>query len=711
MDVADQRTAGTGSSPWADTAERVLRAGEVLVREGDAGDDVFEVIEGTLDILRGPHLARVDTVGPGTTIGEIAALAGSRRTATVRAPERAVVRQIDGATYRRWLADDEDRLTQLADAARARIDRHRTIDIVTELLGVDPSIASAVVRTSECLRIEAGDVLFAEGDPPDAGYVVVSGRLTATRGGVQIGEVGRGEVVGEIGLIERSPRTATVTALRDSTLARFSVDTFGTLIETHPALMLQLSRTILARVGRPLAKTDRARSIAVAVTAPIDTRACVGRLAAEIARHGTTRHLWADRIDEALGRPGLVDSELSVTRPALSEYLQDVETRHDYLVLETEAAATCWTRLALTLADRIVVITSADPDDAELRRVGDVLRAAPTSTGIERWLALVHPADTTRPRGAATIADRFGFQRVAHVREGSAADLDRLARLVSGNATGLVLGGGGARGFAHLGVWRALSELDIEIDAIGGASIGASLGALMALQIPHDELVPLVAELFRGLLDYTVPVVSLVKGERIRRNITRMFTDVDLRDLWIPFFCVSTNLTRCRTEVHDRLDAATAIRASVAIPGILPPVPFEGDLLVDGGVLNNLPCDVMRASGAVSRLIAVDLSPPVGPRAHEDYGLSVSGWRALRAQFGSSQPQFPRLLAVIMRALVAGSVRDRDRLLADGSVDWYLDLELAGVQLLDFERVVEIADRGYEAARPRLEALVAAQSS
>ena len=203
--------------------------------------------------------------------------------------------------------------------------------------------------------------------------------------------------------------------------------------------------------------------------------------------------------------------------------------------------------------------------------------------------------------------------------------------------------------------------------------------------------------------------MSLVKGERIRRNITKMFSDVDLRDLWIPFFCVSTNLTRCRTEVHDRLDAATAIRASVAIPGILPPVPFDGDLLVDGGVLNNLPCDVMRASGTVSRLIAVDLSPTVGPRAHEDYGLSVSGWKALRAQFGSSQPQFPRLLAVLMRALVAGSVRDRDRLLADGSVDWYLDLELAGVQLLDFERVVEIADRGYEAARPRLEALVAAQ--
>ena len=106
----------------------------------------------------------------------------------------------------------------------------------------------------------------------------------------------------------------------------------------------------------------------------------------------------------------------------------------------------------------------------------------------------------------------------------------------------------------------------------------------------------------------------------------------------MPFFCVSTNLTRSRVEVHDRGDPATAIRASVAIPGILPPVPFDGDLLVDGGVLNNLPCDVMRATGMVDRVIAVDLSPPVGPRAHEDFGLSVSGWKALRAQFGAASP-------------------------------------------------------------------------
>ena len=391
----------------------------------------------------------------------------------------------------------------------------------------------------------------------------------------------------------------------------------------------------------------------------------------------------------------------------MSQYLHEVETTYDYLLLETGDADTNWTQVALSLADRIVVVASCKPDDDEARRIAAVLAAVPPGRRVERWVVLVHPADTTQPHGAIEMADRFGVQRVANVRNGSIDDLHRVARLVSGNATGLVLGGGGARGFAHLGVWRALNELGIDVDTIGGASIGAPLGFFMALQTPDDTMVPLVAELFHDLLDYTVPIVSLIKGERITRNIAKVTGGVDVRDVWLPFFCVSTNLTRSCVEVHDRLDAATAIRASVAIPGILPPVPFNGELLVDGGVLNNLPCDVMRAAGTVKRLIAVDLSPPTGPTVRQDFGHAVSGWRALRARFGPGRSPYPGLMSVVMRSLVTGSVRDRDRLLSEGTVDWYIGVDVPGVQLLDFERVAEIAERGYRAARPRLEALLA----
>jgi predicted acylesterase/phospholipase RssA len=146
------------------------------------------------------------------------------------------------------------------------------------------------------------------------------------------------------------------------------------------------------------------------------------------------------------------------------------------------------------------------------------------------------------------------------------------------------------------------------------------------------------------------------------------------------------------------------VRASVALPGILPPVPYDGDLLVDGGVLNNLPCDVVSATRMVATTIAVDLSPPVGPRAKDDFGLSVSGWKALRSRVVPGSSPYPGLMPVLMRSMITASVRDRDRVLAEGRVDCYLDLHLGGVNLLDFERVEEVAQRGYADARPRLEA-------
>ena len=280
---------GVDIGPWAGIAERVVAPGELLVREGDMDDDVFQVVTGTLEVLRGADLARFGTVGPGDTIGDIAALGGCPRMATVRALETCRVRQLDAATYRRWVTDDVEALATVTDLARERLDVHRTVDLVADLLGIERVVAAEVAQSSERRRLQAGERLFSEGDESDAAYLVVSGRLEASRDSVVLGEVGRGEIVGEVGLIARSPRSATVTALRDTTLARFDAEAFRRVAEVHPVLMMQLSRTILGRLGRPHSSTDRARSIAIAISAPLDRRAFLSTLAEEITRHGSTR--------------------------------------------------------------------------------------------------------------------------------------------------------------------------------------------------------------------------------------------------------------------------------------------------------------------------------------------------------------------------------------------------------------------------------------
>jgi predicted acylesterase/phospholipase RssA len=136
--------------------------------------------------------------------------------------------------------------------------------------------------------------------------------------------------------------------------------------------------------------------------------------------------------------------------------------------------------------------------------------------------------------------------------------------------------------------------------------------------------------------------------------LEKHFDGIDITDLWIPYFCVVTNVTDARVEYIDRGPLASAIRASISIPGVLPPVPREGRLYVDGGTLDNVPVEEMRRRNPHGTVIAIDVSPDDGPRAPDDYGHAVSGLQALRARRRGGGP--PSLMSTMMRSsLVAGS--------------------------------------------------------
>jgi NTE family protein len=205
-------------------------------------------------------------------------------------------------------------------------------------------------------------------------------------------------------------------------------------------------------------------------------------------------------------------------------------------------------------------------------------------------------------------------------------------------------------------------------------------------------------------MDYTIPLVALVKAGRIARSAEATFGDRTIEDLWRSFFCVSTDLTSSRPFVLRRGSLVKAIRATSAIPGVMPPVPDGDHLLVDGGVLNNLPLDVARDLAPGGQIVAVDVAPPRGPGAHGDFGLSVSGWAALGARLGNRSRSYPGISAILMRSMIVASMRERDNQVASGLADCYLDLDMRGVSILDFGDPASVAMRGYEAAMPILEA-------
>ena len=695
----------------------LLADGDVLVEQGDAADNVYFIQSGTVTASKSTSQGEVvvGTVDAGQVIGEVTVVAGGLRTATLRASGPVEVLEIERSEFEAWLNGNPEMADSVSDQARERVDRTNVATMVAELMGSsDRALVQQVVDRVEWRRLEAGEVLFRQGDLADAAYFVVGGRLmvlAATSDGSDelIAELGRGEVVGELGLLDRAPRSATVRAVRDTTLAAFSTTMFEELVATSPQMMLNVTRGILTRLRKPAQrKFDRAASLTIAITADIDADAMVSAIVDEIARFGTAKHLSSDRVDRTLNRTAISQVATdNVGVPRLAEFMHEADVGNDHVVLQTDREMTAWTRRALRQADRVVVVCSPNPDAAERALISEIFATLGDASHVATMLAVLHPATADRPRRTAALVGAWRVDDVVHLRSGSSADIGRLARLASGHGYGLVLSGGGGRGLAHLGVLRALHEQGIPVDEVAGCSMGSVIAAGVALGEAGESLMELVERQCRRLLDYTLPVVSLVKGGRITKNIEDTFGSFDIEDLWLPFYCVSTNLTTSHLEVHRRGSTALALRASIAIPGVLPPVPHAGHLLVDGGVLNNLPFEVMRDNSTVETIIAVDVAPDQGPRARADFGMSVSGFQALGASLRPSKSIYPSLTSVLLRSMLTGAVRNQKASMIDGSIDLLLALHLPGIGLLDFEHCREVADAGYAAAKPAIDDWVA----
>jgi predicted acylesterase/phospholipase RssA/CRP-like cAMP-binding protein len=686
--------------------------GTVIVQTGDRADHTFVIVSGSARVQTSDGV-RLAVLGSGELVGELSILAGGTRSADVIAIETVTARRIDRAAFIGMVESQPELERDVANEIVRRLDEHHVAAFVTRVLGADVDLPFEDLRDHLSWQwIPAGHDLFRVGDPAESGYLVISGRLRVVgpdEDGTEItlGEIGADEFVDKSGIFTVGERSVTVQAIRDSLVAEVTREAAVALLGKHPAAMGTLLLDLGRRVRHGIATTAR-RTVALTVTADVDTRVFGARLHREMAKAESCAHVWEGWVDTHLSQPGAAQAGRGEPAEArLLQLLHEIELSNRHLLLETGRSWTSWSERAARQADRLVACISPDPSPDEARVVDLLFSSGPQHA--ERVIVFIHPPGTDRPRGSAQWVERWNADRICHVVSGSAADMARLGRMLTGTSVGLVLGGGGARGFAHVGARRAMVELGIPIDMVGGSSIGGALGGGFAMGKSHEDTVDSVERLFKGLLDYTIPVVSLVKGEAITKAITDMYEGWTFEDLWRPFFCISTNLTRSIETIHRRGELVTPIRASVSIPGVMPPVAWGDDLLVDGGVLNNLPADVMRPDVEEGTIIACDVAPPRGPRAKGEMALSVSGWEALRSRATKGKASFPGVTAMLMRTMIAGSVREQSRMLANGSVDLHLYLDLRGVSLLDFDRVRPVVDQGYEVAMPLLEAWLASR--
>jgi NTE family protein len=620
------------------------------------------------------------------------------------------------------------------DQDHSRFHQHLIEETLVEVFGErDRELLDRLLARLTTIELRGGAVLMRQGDPSDSIYLVLSGRLQASvldpeKGRVVLGVIGRGEPIGEMGVITGSPRSATVHASRDCILARLNSQDFAETLESWPRAGLPLARKLIERlshVKRPDRKTPVVNICVLPLHESLDGASLAGRLRAtlesEFSRAGKPAAIAMHErrgVESSLGIDvAMAESDAQGDYRRLLDWLDKREAGHHMQVFAADADDTAWTRLCLRHADLVLLVADADGDarltDVEKRH----LAADKSATAASPSLWLLHPDDRPRPRGTDLwLRDRRylagdGMSHF-HCRRERDSDWRRLARIVSGQACGLVLAGGGARGFAHLGVMRALQERGIEWDLVGGSSIGAVMGAFAAMDLPVEQITDLVHQAFarKPTADLNLlPMMSLLRGRRLRRVIEEALAQVlgdrpHVEDLWKPYFCVASNYSRHRAEVLRDGELSEALLASVAIPAALPPVVRNGDLLVDGGTFNNYPVDIMRASGA-ARVIGVDLSredyrPLTHKAAPSPWALLID--RFFRARAKRRLQEFPGLGTIVVKVALMAST-SHQKTMRD-LVDLGFQPNVADIGLLDWASFRLVVELGFRHGRERLAA-------
>jgi len=534
--------------------------------------------------------------------------------------------------------------------------------VSTSLMAELGDTARAALRaSSDRVVLAAGEVLFRAGQPADGAYAVVSGRVDVRTRDGRVRSLGSGGVIGELALLTGGTRSATVVARRDSVLERISSDALHTVLAQDPTAARSLAGVLAAQLAQPPVQQEQQPSpVTVAVVA---------------AHRGAPAEAVAAALETVLRRWLRVLRLTGVDAAGLDR----AEREHDrVLLVAADPDDTGWWGSAVRQADAVVAVALAD------RPADRGLSALPAGVDV----VLV---------GAAVSADaRAEWHRalaawqVTGVERAAPDELAGLGSRLAGRSLGLVLAGGGARAFAHIGVLLALEESGVHVDRVAGASVGGIIAAMHAMGWSAEEVRDRAySEFVRGrpFSDYTFPRRSLAKGQRMRRALSRHFGTAQVEGLPRQFRCVSTDLLAREVVVHRTGEVVPALMATAALPGLLPPVRLDGRLLVDGGVLDNLPVGALRERSE-GPVVAVS--------------VSMGGAAAPPSQNGSPRPlRTPALGETLLRTMLIGNGSAVSAAHGAGAI--VLTPSAVGAGLLEFHQFDALVEAGVVAGRRLVE--------
>jgi NTE family protein len=536
-----------------------------------------------------------------------------------------------------------------------------------------PATRDEVAERTAAVSVPAGEWLFRQGDEADALYIVRSGRLevvneTPGREAFAFRELRAGDAVGELALITESTRTASVRVRRDAHLLRVGRDEFEAILAESPGFSRELLRTVGGWVQPPPPDPRPNVPATIAVVALSESAAAAGidtELAERLSDLASVSYVTRDLVG-----PGADPGH------ALSELLDRAEGDHWHVLLAGGIAGTDgWAQSCMVQADRVVLVVD-EPPAAELCAGWGLPTGADVALlgGGAVDGAMKALLDELEPR--VTYRLRAGAER--------AGDTARMARRLAGRAVGLVLSGGGARCFTQLGVIEELRDAGVQIDRVGGTSMGAFIGALVALDLTPEAVDARCYEEWvrrNPVSDYRFPRTSLIRGQRARAMLERNLPG-SIEDLPRGYFSTSVDIIGARPVHHRRGELALAVGASMALPMFVEPVVLENMLLLDGGLMDNLPTEAMAMDGE-GPVIGVDVSEP-----------------SMRSLAPDEQPMVPSFAETIFKVMLLSESDDTRR---RSFADVLICPDFEGVGILEFHMIDHLRAAGRRAAAKSLE--------
>ncbi|MES9869609.1 MAG: patatin-like phospholipase family protein [Sedimenticola sp.] len=573
---------------------------------------------------------------------------------------------------------------------------------------LDEAFIQSLTSKLEWICISSGERLFHEGDEDNSIYLVISGRLCAVRerkdhDKVLVAEIAAGEIIGEMSALSGEPRTVSVMAQRDSQLARLPSEEVNRTLLENPHFLMKLSRIMFSRLRYPTTRTGPKGAVGsvalVRLDASVNMESVLQKFRHSLLKRGpatlfTDQSLQSDRSSDQASNDLL-----------LSGWINKQEERHGCLLFSITDLHDELTPSILRQVDRILVVVGHSFSPGQVPGEQEIWDAVSQVPFQNIDLVVLHPDRQRLPRDTREHLSGRPIQNHYHVVEGDVEDYDRVVRCITGEAVGLVLGGGGARGFAHVGVVRALREHGIPIDHVTGTSIGAYVAALVAMDWSYEQMVDITQKMFvdsSPTNDYTLPFISLIAGRKTNKRLLSVFNDSCIEDLWIPTGFVSTSLTSTHNVLFESGPIWKAIRASVSIPGVFPPVIHKGELLVDGAVSSNLPVYEARRRFN-GRIVTVDVS------SHSKLEIELGD----TCQLGMGDFVTDRMtrtrgnfrLPSIIKILMASAVYSKDQSVLDAIAqsDLFIQPPLDRYDMFAWRSMNEIVEAGYQEAADLLE--------